>query len=474
MKKIFVLLLFSGFLIGCQKKPIYEVVSLQQSRDITPINVGVVANDHTGDPLRTAFIKVNNNFSYHSGLIALKANLVSPTFIGNVILPATTTIAGNTVPGIVGDTLTARIAAATPIGDLAPQWPDTLTYMATKKDIKNLVGSGAGLNRNYLQFIIGTTTGAPANADTSLVHASLAGKEISAYRGTGGDLHKQYFNSGTANIKTGYCVYNNSTGEIRFRPALATGDRVFIIAEEPVNITWLYPSGAGGASVLLDSLLGYWKLDEVSGYVTNNSVNEHYGNVAGTVNEAGKIGKAILLNGSNNHITVSATPDLVPSNNRMTVVQWVYINTLPSVIGHVGFFFHQTEGGAYNRNRAFINTDNYINFSVMNSALTEYWAEYPVALSAGQWYHVVFICRGDGKATEIWLDGAKVAEGEVFYGSLVQPTGDLIFGAKYSNTNEFCAAITIDEIGVWSQAFTAADVALLYKEDVGRTHPFIE
>jgi hypothetical protein len=31
------------------------------------INVGTTPNDHTGDPLRTAFIKTNDNFDYHEG-----------------------------------------------------------------------------------------------------------------------------------------------------------------------------------------------------------------------------------------------------------------------------------------------------------------------------------------------------------------------------------------------------------------------
>jgi hypothetical protein len=44
------------------------------------INVGTVANDGTGDPLRTAFIKVNSNF-------AETANLASPTFTGDPKAP---------------------------------------------------------------------------------------------------------------------------------------------------------------------------------------------------------------------------------------------------------------------------------------------------------------------------------------------------------------------------------------------------
>jgi hypothetical protein len=68
------------------------------------INVGTVANDGTGDPLRTAFIKVNANFAEiftllpvdtsgnpvpiapASGL-ALKANINSPVFTGDPQAP---------------------------------------------------------------------------------------------------------------------------------------------------------------------------------------------------------------------------------------------------------------------------------------------------------------------------------------------------------------------------------------------------
>lgn len=59
MRKIFFLLII---LVGCQKPPVYKTdrnmgVTFQQ------VNVGASANDHTGDPLRTAFIKQNDNWT---------------------------------------------------------------------------------------------------------------------------------------------------------------------------------------------------------------------------------------------------------------------------------------------------------------------------------------------------------------------------------------------------------------------------
>ena len=57
------------------------------------INIGTVANDNTGDPLRDAFDKVNDNFdeAYAAGLI--DGNLVSP---GNEATPTTVNLNGIT------------------------------------------------------------------------------------------------------------------------------------------------------------------------------------------------------------------------------------------------------------------------------------------------------------------------------------------------------------------------------------------
>lgn len=50
----------------------------------TVINVGTVANDGTGDPLRTAFIKVNDNFATATATLA---PIASPTFTGDPKAP---------------------------------------------------------------------------------------------------------------------------------------------------------------------------------------------------------------------------------------------------------------------------------------------------------------------------------------------------------------------------------------------------
>jgi hypothetical protein len=71
-------------------------MTVQNSQEI--INIGAAANDGTGDPLRTAFAKINNNFT-----------TLFSTATGNGI--ATTT--GNTPGQVIFDTEIANFSSAT-------------------------------------------------------------------------------------------------------------------------------------------------------------------------------------------------------------------------------------------------------------------------------------------------------------------------------------------------------------------------
>lgn len=442
--------------------------SVAQGQKITALTVATSADDNSLMMTRTGS---TGNVIKRITIANLFKNR---TFIGTTIFPSTTTIAGNTVPGIVRDTMTARIAAATPINDLAPIWADTLTWIGTKKNIENFAGGGSGINRSYLQFIIGTTIGAPANGDTSLVHTSLAGKEISVYRGTGGDLYKQYFNSGTANIRTGYCVYNNATGEIRFRPALATGNRVFIIAEEPINVTWLYPSGAGGASVLLDSLLAVYEMDEVSGTSVIDAYGANDGVTNATPDAVGKIGKSKIFGGTS-YITIPNNASLIPLGDKFSFSCWFYITTLPSVADSYEYFLRlrHVQAPTYGVT-IFMSKTNYIAFYVTNTAGTTY--EYETAASAvaaGQWYHLVCVNEGDGKDGKIYLNKTDITSYHptAFTGTLLQYNSTVTIG---NHTADYTVGFRgyIDQSILYKQALTPADVSWLWNDGNGRAYPF--
>lgn len=97
MKKILLLMMIAALVFSCKTKQ-----PLTSTRALETVNVGTAANDGTGDPLRTAFQKVNaaievmNDVSLDQATGATgTGNLVfsdSPTLTGTVTLPSATSI----------------------------------------------------------------------------------------------------------------------------------------------------------------------------------------------------------------------------------------------------------------------------------------------------------------------------------------------------------------------------------------------
>lgn len=339
MKKILsliVFLLISLWFYSCAvRKPItpYKVGSIT----LQDVNVGASANDHTGDPIRTAFQKGNSNNTIIenafantytvadiNGFLALKANLASPTFSGTVKIGADTaaTKADARANGIslaqsgalYRDSTNLRVTNAYNLTSLSPVKPDSNQYdgYITRAYFETYGGGGGGGTGGYewTSWIVGTTSGAPANADTSFTISEFAGDRIELYRGTTADLHEQWLNETATNGKTGYRY--NSSGIIVVRPAWSTGDRAYLRAVPSGYTTKI--TLAGGGSTLLTNLVEGWKLDEPSG-TTAFGVNSTYnGTIYGaTVNSVGKFGHGYLFDGVNDYVSMGTTAGLRPT-----------------------------------------------------------------------------------------------------------------------------------------------------------------
>ena len=78
----------------------FLIISIASYGQLTLINVGTSANDHTGDPLRTAFIKVNLGLTQtntNTAAISLRAPITNASMLGLTKLTALKV--GNTKPG---------------------------------------------------------------------------------------------------------------------------------------------------------------------------------------------------------------------------------------------------------------------------------------------------------------------------------------------------------------------------------------
>lgn len=206
MKKA--LLIFFIILITVSVKAQFQVVG-----------VGASANDATGDPLRTFGQKMNTNWS------------------------------------MMQDTLDAAQDA-----DLF-YWQkiDTLythKQLITYDQLMNFTGGSSGGSGKYmLQFVVGTTTGAPDNGDTTMTVSALANMHIDLYRGTTADMHRQYLHRTTfLESNTGY--WFNSSGTITVNPAFATGDRVIIDAVPVAGVSWITLGSTGASAYMTETFEG--------------------------------------------------------------------------------------------------------------------------------------------------------------------------------------------------------------------------
>jgi hypothetical protein len=353
----------------------------------------------------------------------------------------------------------------------APLWTDTLNKIATKNDLLNIIGGGGSGGFEYLSGNV-DQSGWPGAGDSVLTHTHFIGKHVIVWRESG-FLQQHPDNT----VQDGF-KFNNTTGAITFRPVLGAGEQIEVWAANNIYFTELSPEGGGGVgeSPLLDSLIVGYKLDEPTGtvaYDVNNVYNSTV--IEGTVNQAGKFGVSVGLNGSSNDISVMYNDALIPSGSTMSVSLWVYLNTLPSTLTHPSTLWAADHTGPtiwVSHSIGITNTGDYPRIGFYNTTGTEFYAQSAVALTTGQWYHIVGVCKANGSPVELWVNGAKVASGGGnFTGTLFQPASYITFGND-GPVGTYGTAGYIDDVYIFEQALSYEDIQLLYNSGAGRTHPF--
>ena len=141
------------------------------TQSFTAINVGTTANDGTGDDLRTAFIKVNDNFQY-MGNTGFNA--------GNIYAPTGTVQAAYFIGGWGGTLSSAGVLGGVPMAFFAER-----TSTGTAGGVMahgNGSSTGKGLRMPYAgKLIAGTMFGANVNG-TITIDAYLNGTANASYR----------------------------------------------------------------------------------------------------------------------------------------------------------------------------------------------------------------------------------------------------------------------------------------------------
>ena len=429
MKKLLFLLVI---ITACQRDMV-PVKSRAVSLSLTDVNIGTTANDGTGDALRTAFGKVNSN----------------NTLIENAFATVPTV---TEMRDAIADTNQYNKEQAIPISTLAFMQADSNSYggAMTYNGVVNYVaahgGSGTG-GYEWTEFIVGTTTGAPANADTSFTISQMSGDVIELYRGTTADLSKQWLNETATNGVTGYRY--NSSGTIVVRPAWATGNRAYIKAVPTSAVTKVTLSG--GESSLLTGLRAGWKMDETSGTQVNDVLSTYTGSTTATVNQTGKFGKAHSFNGSQMSTFGTDVGDL--GTNDFTYSIWIYVPTLQSAYN--GFLEMQSGLVSF---YAMVDEDNKIRATITFDDTNYITMTSNSAISASTWTNVLVTYDRSGNGT-LYINGVAQTDVEdISSGVAVDIQCNLEFRLGRGGTSTWYFNGSLDDGYIWTKVATQDEI----------------
>ena len=436
MKKLLFLLVI---ITACQRD-IVPVKSRAVSLSLTDVNIGTTANDGTGDPLRTAFQKVNANNALIEAAIA-------------------TTSTTTEVRGIVNDSLDALKAAALPATSYFWEKADTVggsgeDVLVTTTGLNTAIagveggGTSTGITKS-LEFIVGTTSGAPTNGDSTVYHPAFVDKHTYVYRGTTADLHRQHYNATARNGITGYRMSNDT---VIVRPAFSTGDRVAIQPIDSIEFLTF------GTNSLLNGLMAYWKLDD-SGSTAEDAHSTNDGTISAgvTTGETGVIGDAFKFNGTSSNVSFGTA---CRPTEAISISLWFNIADITSGGDRwfLGNAVYSTNWCGY---WVAINSSGQINFRLGTNTATMLDKVYESGLDDGTWHHVA--CTWDGTNAYIYVDNVKSTATAYSTDIVYVSACHLRMGSNAYADGTFYGGL-LDEVAIFNRALTDAEVEDLYGE----------
>lgn len=348
-------------------------------------------------------------------------------------------------------------------------------YMTPDQVRSEIVASGGGLNGQILKFIIGTTTGAPTTADSTVAHSEFAGKHVDLYRN--GCL--QYLHTGAVNTLDS--TYRQSGNSLYVKPLWKDTERVEIRILDP--IAWSDLSLEGEESTLLTGISAYWKLDETSGSVATDATGTQDATVSGSPSRVvGKLGYAVKFNDPAHVMAVETPVTALDLDTAFSVSFWLKLDSMPSA---------STRTASYIMNGANLTTPTssqriyipglagYIDNPIFRSANTAdvIYQVTPddAGLSDSTWYHIVVLQRGHSDTLYMYVNNVRYnltsGAGGIFSGTVGGTDDALRFGNSVAGAAYYLDGY-LDEIAIWKRELTDAEVEELYNSGLGKTYPF--
>jgi hypothetical protein len=216
----------------------------------------------------------------------------------------------------------------------------------------------------------------------------------------------------------------------------------------------------------LPGLIGWWKLDETSGSSIADSAGSHTGTWQDGVNNdvadettAGKIGNALLFDGSNDAINLADNAIWTLSSGKtLSYAAWIQLTSLPS--GSQWPSIIQANQGGGNGYGFQLNGASGSQVEVVWwDNVTDYISP-PQTLSTSTWYHVaVTIQMGVSNGSNWWLNGQNL--GSFTAANTSQNPSSMYIGGIPSGFAQFNGKI--DELQLYNRALSGAEVQQLYQ-----------
>ena len=228
-----------------------------------------------------------------------------------------------------------------------------------------------------------------------------------------------------------------------------------------------------GCPTLCSTALVYYPMDETSGTTVCDCKGYKNGTLSNaTNNQTGILGKAILFHGPNNQVTTSAM--CTPAGN-LSMFAWI-CPTWNTCCAPASCYGPIWERGASPYNAFRLSSPAGANQPNCLAMGFTPWTECSGTISylltcnyCNQWVHVGAVVNFTTCKFRLYINGVCVKENT---DCTAAGTRCFKYIARYNTTASNCFNGKIDEVGIWTCALTATEVAMLYNSGAGCAYPF--
>lgn len=214
-------------------------------------------------------------------------------------------------------------------------------------------------------------------------------------------------------------------------------------------------------STLMNGLIGWWKLDESTGSIANEEINDHDATLYGSVGHStdAVTGYALDFSGATGQYGSVANSNDFDVTTAISVSFYIKFDVAPSgVYQYYVSYTHSTS--PYQAMHLYIDGDNALFFAVYNTSGTKYYArtDYGYTFSTGTWYHIVGICPGTASPMGIYVNNVDVSVTvKTLIGTILDYSGSVNIGSSENTLNG-----RMDDVRIYNRPLTTSEIQELY------------